>query len=113
MRGNEAQKVKILLVGILVALVLLPIIIPEFLHARSVAHMNSCINHLAQIDGAKQTWAQKNHKNANDVPTWNDLRPYFGRGSDFTTLVCPDGGTYTLGSLSEAPKCSIRGHVLN
>ena len=93
--------------------VFLPIIIPKFTRARSLAHTNSCINHLAQIDGAKQQWAKDNNKNANDVPTWNDLGPYMGRGRDSMILVCPDGGIYTLARVQEAPKCSIPGHVLN
>ena len=47
------------------ALVFLPIIIPKFMRARSLAHTSNCINHLAQIDGAKQMWAKENNKNPN------------------------------------------------
>jgi hypothetical protein len=106
-------KIKKLIVGTLMVLVLLWIIIPPFMRSRSLAHQNSCINHLVQIDGAKQQWAKDNNKNSSDVPKWNDLKPYFGNGRDSTSFVCPDGGSYTLGKVSEAPKCSIPGHELN
>ncbi len=83
------------------------------MRSRSLAHKLSCINHLVQIDGAKQQWAKEKNKAANDVPTWNDLTPYLGTGHDTTIFVCPDGGIYTLGSMSETPKCSIPGHKLD
>jgi hypothetical protein len=102
-------KVKILIVGILMVLVLLWMILPNFMRARTMADMNTCLNHLQQIDGAKQLWAKEHNKNANDIPTWNDLKPYLG----LPFPVCPDGGIYTLGRVADAPKCSIPGHYLN
>ena len=108
----KLKKVKILSIPILMTLVFLPIILPKFMRARSLAHTNWCINHLVGIDVAKQQWAKENKKGPNDVPTWNDLTPYLGKGAS-TILVCPDGGTYTLGRVADAPKCSIPGHVLN
>ena len=104
--------VKMLIVGILMTFVLLPIIVPKLVRARSVAHLNTCINHLQQIDGAKQMWAKENNKGPSDVPTWNDLTPYLGNGTSMF-LVCPDGGTYTPGRVADAPKCSFPNHRLN
>jgi hypothetical protein len=74
---------------------------------------SACINKLRQIDGAKQQWALEHHAPENAVPTWNDLRPYLGRGTDrFVLPRCPQGGVYTIGAISNAPTCSVKGHVL-
>jgi len=70
---------------------------------------NACINYLRQIDGAKQQWALENHKDANATPTSADVAPYL-KNNQFP--VCPAGGKYTIGRISEDPTCSIPGHVL-
>jgi RNA polymerase sigma factor (sigma-70 family) len=82
---------------------------------------DSCINNLRILDSAKQQWGLEARKQVTDTPAINDLRPYI----DFNhvgfylqpaggqaTLVCPDGGTYTIGSLGEKPTCSNPKHVL-
>ena len=71
---------------------------------------NACINNLRQIDGAKQQWALETHAPSNAVPTWNNIQPYLGRG---TLPVCPAGGSYTIGPLTNASTCTIKGHVLD
>jgi hypothetical protein len=73
------------------------------------ANANTCINNLRMIDQAKQQWALDKTKEATDVPTAQDLAPYFTGG---TLPVCPDGGTYTINAVSVLPTCSIQGHVL-
>jgi hypothetical protein len=73
--------------------------------------INTCINNLRLIDGAKQMWALENNKTNSDVPTWADLRSYLGHPGD-ALPKCPSGGTYTLGAISNFPTCSISGHVL-
>ena len=77
--------------------------------ATMVANANACINNLRQIDAAKQQWALEKNKDATDVPTVQDLAPYF---KDGIFPVCPDGGTYAINALSTAPTCTIAGHVL-
>src|SRR4051812_46145189 len=72
---------------------------------------NGCINNLRLIDAAKQEWALEHGKTNSDVPTWAEIRSYFGRGG-VVVLKCPSDGTYTLGALSNLPTCSIPGHVL-
>ena len=64
----------------------------------------ACINNLRQLDSAKQQWALENGKNTNDVPSWDGINLYIGRG-----VKCPKGGTYILGRVSQLPKCSIGG----
>ncbi len=68
----------------------------------------SCVARLRIIDGAKQNWGLDHHKTTNDIPTWDDIRPYLSRNGDIP--ACPSGGTYTLGRLDESPKCSYPGH---
>jgi hypothetical protein len=72
----------------------------------------ACFNHLRQIDGAKQIWADINHPLTNATPTWADIQPYLGRQSGAGMPKCPRHGTYTIGNLQTAPTCSIPGHEL-
>jgi hypothetical protein len=75
----------------------------------ATAAKNQCISNLRRIDGAKQQWAIEMAKQASTTPAWNDLQSYF---PGETIPKCPSGGAYTLGAVSEPPKCSIAEHVL-
>jgi len=72
---------------------------------------DECINNLRRIDGAKQQWALEMGKRATDTPSWSDLQPYLGQGSNAAIPKCPSGGTYTIGTVGARPECSIAGHV--
>ena len=102
------------LLGILCGLddvpMMLAIAIPNFVKARNTAMMNACINNLRQIDAAKNEWALEKGKKTGDIPTAQDLTPYFKNGV-FPT--CPAGGTYTIGAVGNDPTCSIAGHTLS
>lgn len=74
---------------------------------RMSAPINSCINQLRQIDGATVQWAVDRHKDTNAIPTWADIQPYLT-----FTPKCQAGGTYTLGSPSRPPTCSLPKHTL-
>jgi hypothetical protein len=87
--------------------VLAAIAIPNFVKARETSQKNACINNLRQIDAAKQQWAIENKKQSTDTSTMEDLQRYLGK-----VPVCPEGGTYTIGSVGEKPTCSQAGHVL-
>jgi len=97
-----------------ISLVLIPffaaIAIPNFIKARDTAQKNACIHNLREIDRAKQQWAMENNKQADDVPTAEDLLRYLPGG---IMPHCPRGGEYTIGKDSDAPTCSIPGHDLN
>ena len=72
-----------------------------------------CVANLVQLDSAKQQWALEQRKTASDTPTISDLLPYFGGRSDGLFMpVCPDGGTYTIGTVGEKPTCSNPKHAL-
>ena len=100
--------------GIVWAVICIPLMlaiaIPNFVKARDTAMQNACINNLRQIDAAKQQWALQNSKSAGDVPTEADLKPFL---KDGVFPVCPSGGTYTIGAVSNSPTCSIPGHQLS
>ena len=66
-----------------------------------------CAGHLNAFVFAKKRWAQDHNAAPTDTPTFDDLDPYFRRGM----RGCPDGGTYTIGTLSEPPQCSIAAHT--
>jgi hypothetical protein len=70
---------------------------------------STCLNHLRQLDKAKQLWAQDYAKPAQAIPAENELLPYL---PDQTLPVCPGGGKYTLGSVATPPTCSVANHVL-
>jgi hypothetical protein len=91
------------IVPVLVALIALP----AFVRARTTSATNACVNNLRQIDAAKQQWALENDATTNNPPTWNDIRPYLGRGLEGEVPRCPQGGTYIIGRLDEKPRCSI------
>jgi hypothetical protein len=83
--------------------------IPKFIQARQASVKLACMNHLIQIDGAKQQWKLEHKKTDADVPTWEVLKPYITGNVE---LKCPAGGIYTIGKVSDLPSCSITNHSL-
>jgi hypothetical protein len=76
----------------------------------TLSHRTSCIANLKSLQGVKATWALENRKETNAVPMDADL---FGPTLYISTKPwCGAGGTYTLGTVSEKPRCSIRDHTL-
>jgi hypothetical protein len=84
------------------------LVLPNFVRARATSSSNACINNLRLIAAAKDQWALENNKTTNDTPTWDDLRPYFGRATN-QSPKCPDGGIYILGKVGQNPTCSLGG----
>ena len=81
--------------------------ISKIIQSRQAAVRLACMNHLIQIDGAKQQWKMEHQKTDADIPTWEGFKPYIaGR------LKCPAGGVYTIGKVGELPSCSITNHSL-
>jgi hypothetical protein len=83
--------------------------------SRGSTASNACVNNLRNIVAAKQQWVVDYHKATNDVPTWDDLRPYLERGVKNELPHCPAGGKYTIGRVDEKPTCSVGGsdHTLS
>ena len=82
------------------------VLVPAFIRARSTSAVISCNNNLQQIYSAKTQWAFEHQKTSQDIPTWDDIRPYLHLPSN-SIPTCPDGGTYTLGPVGESPQCSL------
>jgi hypothetical protein len=76
-------------------------------HYRRAA--NGCFVNLRQIEVAKREWALEHNASPTNTPSWEDLRPYFAHEHIPT---CPNGGTYTIGQISQTTKCSYPGDVL-
>src|SRR5206468_12057348 len=99
----------------LIMLTLFAVAIPSFIRARrTTAGWPRCVHNLMQIDSTKDLWMKDNGKTTNDLPTWEDLRPYFQDWfvKEWGTNgrpICPAGGTYILGRAGEPPRCSIGG----
>src|ERR1051326_6124424 len=57
--------------------------------------LDSCINRLRQIDGAKQQWAFEHALSPTNgtLVTWQDIEPYVMHGPS-GRLWCPYGGRY-------------------
>ncbi|MGA2854183.1 MAG: hypothetical protein ABSE90_08655 [Verrucomicrobiota bacterium] len=83
--------------------------IPKYIQARQASLRAACMNHLIQIDGAKQQWKIEHKKTDADITTWEDIKPYLSGNAE---LKCPAGGIYTIGKVGELPSCSITNHSL-
>ena len=90
--------------------VILLVVVPNLPRARSNISRNPCINILRSLDGATETWALDNGKTTNDIPTWDDIRPYLSRDGKIPS--CPQGGKYALGRKGTLPTCTYPGHRL-
>jgi hypothetical protein len=77
--------------------------------------ISKCVDTLRRIQVYKDEWAGENRKSPNDIPTWNDLRPYFEFEWPHGIPPCPKGGSYNLNPVGKVPTCSIggRGHSIN
>jgi prepilin-type N-terminal cleavage/methylation domain-containing protein len=124
MKLNRSSKKGFTLIEIMIVVAIIGLLaaiaIPNFVHARTTAQQNACINNLRQIDGAKQEFALETKAGASTTPTAAQVQPYMGRGALGSLPVCPlDSGnafatSYTIGDLSTAPLCKIAtNHVLN
>lgn len=73
--------------------------------------INICINHLRQMDAAKNQWALEYNKTGDAIPTERDISPYIKLDADGKIPPCPSGGTYTINAVNVPPACSIAGHL--
>jgi len=70
-----------------------------------------CIANLKQLEGAKNSWAVENGKTTNDIPKESELCG--PNGYIRQKPQCPQGGTYVIGRVGEAPRCTIPEHSLD
>lgn len=79
--------------------VLAAMLLPALSKAKSKSHSVAILNNARQLDSAKQQWAFETGKSPNDVPTFDDIKPYLGRNDMLANPVA--GETYILGSVAE------------
>jgi hypothetical protein len=94
------------------ALAVIAVVIPGPVLPTSAAKRNGCIWNLRLLDEAKKGWATANSVTNRAVPLLSDLA---GKDNRLRLMPqCPEGGTYTIGTLNEKPTCSLaeRGHKL-
>jgi len=98
-------------IGIVVAIIglLATIATPTWVRARSTSQMNTCINNLKQIDGAKQQWALETKQAPTALPVYSDISSYLK-----SAVSCPTAGTdtsfgssYIVNTVSEPPTCQL------
>lgn len=75
----------------------------------AIEQQNACINYLRQIDAAMQQCALQHKLSATNIVTAEQVLPFL---MSQQLPQCPAGGSYTFGSLSDVPTCSISGHAL-
>jgi prepilin-type N-terminal cleavage/methylation domain-containing protein len=125
MKINSSLKAGFTLIEIMIVVAIIGLLaaiaIPNFVHARTTAQQNACINNLRQIDGAKQEWALETKQVATATPVDSNIQPYMGRGTSGTLPACPlDSSStfdtsYTPGAITTPPVCKIlpATHFLN
>jgi prepilin-type N-terminal cleavage/methylation domain-containing protein len=81
------------------------IAIPNYMKSREEAYKVTCISNLRQIEGAVQTWALAQRKDAGDTVSYQDISSYLRNA-----VICPSGGktfadSYTLATIEDRPVC--------
>lgn len=116
---NRKKGLRILaLSGAISALVISGIYYPSevSLKERGLAHTwSDCIANLRQIQGASEMWALENQLSPNAEVLITDISGIsnrFIRGLINVDVKCQLGGTYSVTTVGENPRCSIPGHTL-
>src|SRR5258706_12145544 len=91
-----------LLVVLSIVAILAAMLLPSLAKSKSRAQAVTVLSNLRQLDGAKQQWAEENNAPPGAAPTFDDIKPYLGRGTS-GQLPPVAGETYKLGKVGESP----------
>ena len=83
--------------------------LPNWARSREISRLNACRNNLRMLQAAKdQAAIEQGIENGEylDEEQVLDLLPQRG-----TTLICPNGGVYTIHPVGEEPECSRHGRI--
>jgi hypothetical protein len=121
---KETMMLGVLLIGGILAIVFVLFIvlavIPVRYPRRPHYDVNTCINNLRIIDGAKGQWAMEHHKENTDTPAASDIQPYMGHGPTIEMPSCPNdprhtfATSYSINNVGSVPICKIypTNHIL-
>ena len=96
---------------------LLAVVIPNFVRARRTPSTNACIANLKQIQGAIEQLAVENKLTPTNRVKFADFSggpTKYIRQIINQEMKCPAGGTYSVTTVGEVPRCSTPtwGHAL-
>ena len=114
MRLKFQQRAGFTLIEIMIVVAIIGLLaavaIPNLTGNIKKARRQACVSNLKTLQGVKSQWALENKKADTDTPTDAEL---YGEDKYIDKKPeCPAGGTYTLGTVSEKPTCSVTGHIL-
>ena len=111
--SSKADTVFWTFAGVLISILALAIVVPNFIKAHSTSACNACINNLRQIDAAANQFALEHEKtNGEAIHFPNDLTPYIKLNSAGKISGCPQGGFYSIKKVGETPTCSLGTNVI-
>ena len=107
-KSSKADIIFWSVVGVLISSLVLAVVVPNFIKARTTSCCNACVNNLRQIDAAANQFALERHKtNGEAINFPDDLTPYIKLNSAGKIPGCPQGGTYSLKKVGGTPACSL------
>src|SRR4051812_41879377 len=80
--------------------------LPALLRPRAISADSACVANLESLKSAKQNWQTAAKRRLDCRPTEEEL---FGPLWTSSMPVCPGGGIYNIGSVSEDPTCTLGG----
>jgi len=107
--GNKGLGFTLVEIMIVVAIIglLAAIAIPNFVRAREQAQLNSILNNLRILEGAKDQWALENKKGTGQAVTIPDVGAYL-KGGTIRSVV---GETYDPTSIGTNSTATLPGNI--
>ncbi len=113
---TRLDRIQLAILG-LAGCALLAVVIPNVVKARRTPSTNACIANLKNIQGAIEQFAVEHKLTPTNRVTLDDISggaDKYIKQSINAELKCPAGGTYSVTTVGELPRCSTptSGHAL-